>query len=97
MQDRSHKLLFLGLSALMSAACFYGSQTGPTLLIGNDARSQAVNAVFPLREERDVSNMTASSNAPIAAKLAPDGACSVEGSEKSPLCLATSKISLSSP
>ena len=96
MQDRSHKLVFFGLTALMSAVVFYGSEVGPTLLSGDDMPVPASSAVFTPGEEQDVSNITASSNAPIGAKVAPDGACSAEASEKSPLCLATSKISLSS-
>ena len=96
MQDGSHKLLFLGLSGLMSAACFYGSQTGPTLLVGNGAMPAAESIVFTPRGEHDALMTTAPSGAPIAAKLAPDGACLAEAREKSPLCLARSKISLSS-
>ena len=94
MQDRSHKLLFLGLSGLMSAACFYGAQNGPTLLVGNDAMPTAVSTMRDVRQAQD---WTAPSNAPVAAKLASEGACRGEASEISPLCLATSKISLSSP
>jgi hypothetical protein len=97
MQDRSHKLLFLGLTALMSAAAFYGSEAGPTLLVGKDAMPLAINAGFTPRDERDALIATAPSIAPIAAKLTPDAACSAEASEISPLCLAKSKISLSSP
>ena len=96
MQDGSHKLLFLGLSCLMSVACFYGSQTGPMLLVGNDAMPAVESIVFTPRGEHDPLMTTAPSGAPIAAKLAPDGACPAETSEKSPLCLATSKVSLSS-
>ena len=95
MQDRSHKLVFLGLTALMGVAAFYGSEAGPTLLIGNDVQSQAVVAVFASRDER--ASLTDLSNAPFVAKLAPDGACTKAASDVSPPCLATSKISLSSP
>jgi hypothetical protein len=35
MQDHSHKLLFLGLSGLMSIAALYGAQTWPTLFAGD--------------------------------------------------------------
>jgi hypothetical protein len=97
MQDRSHKLLFLGLTALMSAAAFYGSEAGPTLLIGNDVTPPAAGAGFTPRDERDALIMTAPSGAPIAAKLTTKGACSQPASEVSQLCLATSKVSLSSP
>jgi len=37
MQDRSHKLLFLGASALMCAASMLGSQAGPWLLVDDNA------------------------------------------------------------
>ena len=73
MQDRSHKLLFLGLSGLMSAACFYGAQTGPTLLVGNDAMPPAVSTI--MRDGRQAQDRTAPSNAPVAAKLTSEGAC----------------------
>ena len=90
MQDRSHKLLFLGLTALMSAAAFYGSEAGPTLLIGSDVPPQAVGAVYT-RASLDRTDL---SKAATAAKLTADGTCSGAASE---LCLGTSKISLSSP
>lgn len=99
MQDRSHKFLFLGLTALMSAACFYGSQTGPTLLVGDDARPSIADAVFTLPDDRDVDvpDIAAPPKAEIAAKLAPDGACLEEAGALSSRCLATAKVSLSSP
>jgi hypothetical protein len=97
MQDHSHKFLFLGLTGLMSAAAFWASEAGPTLLVGKDAISPAIIAGFTPRDERDGLIATAPSNAPIAAKLAPDAACAAEASEMSPLCLGTSKVSLSSP
>jgi hypothetical protein len=83
MQDRSHKLLFLGLTALMSAAAFYGSEAGPTLMIGNDVPPAAVGAVFTPRNEHASFDRTA------------DGTCSGAASEMSPLCRAPSKIVLS--
>ena len=50
MQDRSHKLVFLGLTALMSAAAFYGSEIGPTLLITNDGFPPAsLNQIDPVQ------------------------------------------------
>jgi len=90
MQDHSHRFLFLGLTGLMSAAAFWGSEAGPTLMVGKDATPSAINAGFTPRDARDA-------HAPIAAKLAPDAACSAAASEVSPPCLATSKVSLSSP
>jgi hypothetical protein len=95
MQDRSHKLLFLGLTALMSAAAFYGSEAGPTFLIGGDVPPPAAGAGFTPRDERAPSDRT--DNAPFAAKLTANGACSGAVSDVSHLCLATSKVSLSSP
>ena len=92
MQDRSHKLVFLGLTALMSAVAFYGSETGPTLLIGKDV-PPAASAGFAPRVEGVPLDQTD----PTAAKLATDGACLATASEVSPLCLATSKVSLSGP
>ena len=86
MQDRSHKLLFLGLTGLMSAAAFYGSQAGPTLLVGNDAAPPAVSAAVTARDED-----------PIVVKLATDGDCREATSDLSALCRAKSKISVSSP
>ena len=85
MQDRSHKLVFLVLTALMSAAAFYGSETGPTLLITNDGFPPAsLNQIDPFK-------------APFAAKLATDGACLGTAGDVSQPCLATSKVSLSRP
>jgi hypothetical protein len=97
MQDHSHKLLFLGLTGLMSAAAVWGSEAGPTLLVGKDAIPPAIIAGFTPRDEGDGLIATAPSKTPIAAKLAPDAACAAEAREISPLCLATSKINLSSP
>ena len=85
MQDRSHKLLFLGLTALMSAAAFYGSQAGPTFLIGTDVPPPSARAGFTPRDEGAPFDRTA------------DGTCSAAASELSPLCRATSKVVLSSP
>ncbi len=86
MQDRSHKFLFLGLTGLMSAAAFYGSQAGPTLLVGDDTAPPTVSAAFTARDED-----------PIGAKLTTDGTCPEAASELSAFCLAKSKISLSGP
>jgi hypothetical protein len=87
MQDHSHKLLFLGLTGLMAAACVYGSEAGPTLLAGTDIASSSVSAAFT----------PAPSETPVAAKLAADRNCSESASELSPLCRAASKVVLSSP
>jgi len=95
MRDHSHRFLFLGLTGVMSAVALWGSEAGPTLMVGKDATPQAINAGFTPRAERDA--LTAPSKAPIAAKLAPDASCSAAASEASPLCRATSKVSLSSP
>jgi hypothetical protein len=98
MQDHSHKLLFLGLTALMSAAAFYGSEAGPTLLIGNDAATPlAVSAALTPHDARASLDRTDLTKAPFAAKLTMEGTCSGAASDVSPLCPATSKISLSSP
>lgn len=97
MQDRSHKLLFFGLTALMSAAAFYGSEAGPTLLIGNDVPPPAAGAVFTPGVEHAPLDRTHLSQAPFAAKLATVGACPGTVSDVFQLCLATSKVSLSSP
>ena len=86
MQDHSHRLLFLALTGLMSAAAFYGSEAGPTLLVGNDAASQAANVTVSVPNED-----------PIVAKLTTDGTCPQAASEPSAFCLAKSKISLSGP
>jgi len=69
----------------MSAAAFYGSETGPTLLIAKDR--------FPPASL----NRTDLSQAPFAAKLATDGACLGTASDVSQPCLGTSKVSLSRP
>ena len=95
MRDHSHRILFLGLTGVMSAAALWGSEAGPTLMVGKDATPQAINAGFTPRAERDA--LTVPFKAPIAAKLAPDASCSAAASEASPLCLATSKVNLSSP
>ena len=97
MQDHSHRFLFLGLTGLMSAAALWGSEAGPTLMVGKDATPQAIHAGVTPRDERDALTAAAPSKAPIAAKLAPDASCSAAASEASPLCLATSKVSLSGP
>ena len=105
MRDHSHRFLFLGLTGVMSAVALWGSEAGPTLMVGKDATPQAINAGFTPRVERDALTAverdaltaTAPSKAPIAAKLAPDASCSAAASEASPLCRATSKVSLSSP
>lgn len=97
MQDRSHKLLFLGLTALMSAAAFYGSETGPTLLIGRDVPPPAAGAGFTPRDEHTLLDRTDLSGTPFAAKLSTDAACLGTGSDVSQPCLATSKVSLSRP
>ena len=97
MQDRSHKLLFLGLTALMSAAAFYGSEAGPTLLIGNDVPPVVAGAGFTPRDEGAPLDRTGLSKIPFAAKLTTKGACSEPASEVSQFCLAASKVSLSSP
>ena len=96
MQDRSHKLVFLGLTALMSAAAFYGSETGPTLLIGKDVPPSAAGAGSTPDDARGL-DRTDLSKTPFAAKLATDGACLGTASDVSQLCLATSKASLSRP
>ena len=96
MQDHSHRFLFLGLTGVMSAAALWGSEAGPTLMVGKDATPLAINASFTPRAERDALTATAPSKTPIAAKLAPDAPCST-ASEASAPCLATSKVSLSSP
>jgi hypothetical protein len=97
MQDRSHKLVFLGLTALMSAAAFYGSEIGPTLLIGKDVPPPAAGAGFTPGDEHTLLDRTELSKTPLAAKLATDGACLGIASDVSQLCLATSKVSLSGP
>jgi hypothetical protein len=90
MQDHSHKLLFLGLTGLMSIAALYGSEAGPTLLVDTDGARPALSASFTRSEER------ASPFA--AAKLAPHTAnCPGSAYAPSALCAATSKIALSSP
>ena len=95
MQDHSHKFLFLGLTGLMSAAAVWGSEAGPTLLVGKDAIPPAISAGITPRDDGLLA--TAPDKGPIAAKLAPDAPCSAETREISPLCLTTSKVSLSSP
>ncbi len=92
MQDRSHKLVFLGLTALMSAVAFYGSETGPTLLITKPTLL-ITKDVFPPASL----NLIDPSETPLAAKLATDGACLGTASDVSQPCLGTSKVSLSRP
>jgi hypothetical protein len=87
MQDHSHKLLFLGLTGLMAAACVYGSEAGPTLLAGTDMAPSSVSADVP----------PGSTKTPAAAKLAADRNCSERARELSPLCRAASNVVLSSP
>jgi hypothetical protein len=95
MRDHSHKFLFLGLTGLMSAAAFWGSEAGPTFLAGHDPMPPAANAGFTPGDKPDA--LTATPDASIAVKLAPDGACPAEASEAFPLCRAASKINLSNP
>jgi hypothetical protein len=93
MQDHSHKLLFLGLTGLMSAAAFYGSEAGPTLLFGDDARPPVISAALTPGDAGISFDQDPSKTADLAA----DGTC-VEGANGlSPLCRATSKIALPSP
>lgn len=90
MQDHSHRLLFLGLTGLMSAAALYGSEAGPTLLMGNDAARPALSESFTRNEEL--------ASPVVAAKLPVQRSnCPGSASELAPLCGATSKIALSSP
>jgi hypothetical protein len=86
MQDHSHKLLFLGLTGLMSAACIYGSEAGPTLLATVEKAPSSVSAAL---------NPTASE--PVLAAKVAGQSCSEATSERSPLCRAASKIVLSTP
>ena len=82
MQDHSHRLLFLGLTGLMSIAALYGSEAGPTLLLGSDGTQPALSA-----------NLTRSE-----AKLSPQTQnCAGTARDLSALCAGTSKIALSSP
>jgi|SRR5882672_3694796 len=97
MRDRSHKLVFLGLTALMSAAAVYGSETGPTLLISKDVPPSVAGAGFTPADEHGLLDRTELSKTPFAAKLATDRACLGTASDVSHLCLATSKVSLSGP
>ena len=90
MQDHSHRLLFLGLTGLMSLAALYGSEAGPTLLVGTDAAQPVLSASLT-RSEGRVSPV-------VAAKLVPDTSnCLGSANVPSRPCAATSKISLSSP
>ena len=90
MQDHSHRLLFLGLTGLMSVAALYGSEAGPTLLLGNDAARPALSASLAGSEER--ASLLA------AAKPAPQNPdCHGSANAFSAPCVATSKIALSSP
>ena len=41
MQDHSHKLLFLGATALMCVAALYAAQVGPTLFAGSQGSAAA--------------------------------------------------------
>jgi len=89
MQDHSHKLLFLGLTGLMSVAALYGSEAGPTLLVGADG-AQSMSASLTPSEER--------ASPVIAAKLAPQAPnCPGSANAPSAPCAATSKIALSRP
>src|SRR5258705_8899768 len=89
MQDHSHKLLFLGLTGLMSIAALYGSEAGPTLLVGTDGSPPARSASLTSGE---------ASASQFAAKLAPDTSnCLGSANDSSTLCAATSKISLFKP
>ena len=90
MQDHSHRLLFLGLTGLMSVAALYGSQAGPTLLIGTDAAQPVLSASLTGSEER-VSPVAATDLAPQTPNC-PGGA-----HELSSPCAALSKIAISSP
>ena len=90
MQDHSHRLLFLGLTGLMSAAALYGSEAGPTLLIGGERAQPALSASFTRSEER--------ASPFVAAKPQPRASiCPGSVNAPSALCAATSKIALSSP
>ena len=89
MQDHSHRFLFLGLTGLMSVAALYGSEAGPTLLVGADGPQPVLSASLTRSEER-VSPV-------VAAKLAPQTAnCSGTPHEFSSLCAAKLKVALSS-
>ena len=90
MQDHSHKLLFLGLTGLMSVAALYGSEAGPTLLVGADGPQPVLSASLTRSEER--------ASPLVAAKLAPQTPnCPGAADELTAPCAATSKIALSSP
>jgi hypothetical protein len=90
MQDHSHKLLFLGLTGLMSVAALYGSEAGPTLLVSTDGAQPAVSASLNRSEGR--------ASPVMAAKLAPQSlGCPGTAHELSSPCAAKSEISLSSP
>jgi len=90
MQDHSHKLLFLGLTGLMSVAALYGSEAGPTLLVGTDDSPPARSASLTPGKER--------ASPVIAAKLAPQTPdCLGTVHELSALCATKSNIVLSNP
>ena len=97
MRDHSHKFLFLALTGLMSAACIYASQAGPTLLVGDDAVQSKAIEVVATQDGQASLDQDALSKDSIAAKLASDEACPDTGNNPRALCRAKSKISLSSP
>jgi hypothetical protein len=53
MQDHSHKMLFLGASALMCAAAMFGSQAGPWLLVNEQGAPVQFASDTGLRSDAD--------------------------------------------
>jgi len=91
MQDHSHKFLFLALTGVMSAAALYGSQAGPTLLMGNDPAPAA--QAFATQHEVPTLSRAVLATEPGDREVD----CTVTGADLSSLCLAKSKVSLSTP
>jgi len=89
MQDHSHKFLFLALTGVMSAAALYGSQAGPTLLMGNEAP--------PAAQALAVQNEVASSDRAVLTRGNEEWTCGETATDISTLCPAKSKVSLSTP